>query len=110
LAPLDPEKVIVARKLEISYAENKPVWQKIQRQLAKEKGWKIVRSRWIDINKGDELHPNYRSRMVGKEFNDSELDGLFAATPPLEALRLLLSWAATAGSALPGGSGRGPMQ
>ena len=33
--------------------------------------------------------------MVGKEFNDREIDGLFAATPPLEALRLLLSWAAT---------------
>ena len=33
--------------------------------------------------------------MVGKEFNDREIEGLFAATPPLEALRLLLSWAAT---------------
>ena len=110
IAPLDPEKVIAARKLEISYAENKPVWEKISRRMAKEKGWKIVRSRWIDINKGDELHPNYRSRMVGKEFNDSVLDGLCVATPPLEALRLLLSWAATAGSAQPGGSEQGPMQ
>jgi len=109
-APLDPEKVIAARKLEISYAENEPVWEKIPRRLAKERGWKIVRSRWIDINKGDDLHPNYRSRMVGKEFNDSVLDGLFAATPPLEALRLLLSWAATAGSAHPGGTAQGPMQ
>lgn len=35
------------------------------------------------------------SRMVGKEFNDREIDGLFVATPPLEAPRLLLSWAAT---------------
>ena len=33
--------------------------------------------------------------MVGKEFNDREIEGLFAATPPLEALRLILSWAAT---------------
>ena len=39
--------------------------------------------------------PNYRSRMVGKELNDSVLEGLFAATPPLEALRLLLSHAAS---------------
>ena len=29
------------------------------------------------------------------EFNDKAIDGLFAATPPLEALRLLLRWAAT---------------
>ena len=78
--------------------------------MAKEKGWKIVRSRWIDINKGDDLKPNYRSRMVGKEFNDSELDGLFAATPPLEALRLLLSWVATDGSVHPGGTRQGQLQ
>ena len=54
-----------------------------------------MKSRWIDINKGDDKTPNYRSRMVGKEFNDSVLEGLFAATPPLEALRLLLSHAAS---------------
>ena len=99
-APLDPEKVIAGRKLEIVYGEKKPIWEKLLRKFAKDKGWKIVRSGWIDINKGDDLNLNYRSRMVGKEFNDSELDGLFVATPPLEALRLLLSWAATDGSAL----------
>ena len=48
--------------------------------------------------------------MVGKEFNNSELGGLFAATPPLEALRLLLSWAATDGSALPGGARSSQLQ
>ena len=83
--------------------------EKILRKKAKEQGWKIVRSRWIDINKGDDLHPNYRSRMVGKEFNDSELDGLFVATPPLDALRLLLSRAATDGSTRPGSSDPGRM-
>ena len=58
-APLDPAKVIAARKLEMQYAEKKPVWQKIQRSLAKERAWKIVKSRWIDINKGDDVNPNY---------------------------------------------------
>ena len=84
-----------ARELEIQYAEKKPAWKTISRAMAKEAGWKIVKPRWIDINKGDDKNLNYRSRMVGKEFNDSVVDGLFAATPPLEALRLLLSWAAT---------------
>ena len=37
----------------------------------------------------------YRSRFVAKEYNDHEIDGLFAATPPLEALRLLVGKAAT---------------
>ena len=94
-APLDPGKVVEAGKLEIAYAEKKPVWKKILRSTAKEKGWKIIKSRWIDINKGDDDNPNYRSRMVGKEFNDSVLDGLFAATPPLEAKRALMSRAVT---------------
>ena len=71
------------------------VYDKIPRSMATAKGWNIIKTRWIDINKGDDDHPNYRSRMVGKEFNDREIEGLFAATPPLEALRLILSWAAT---------------
>lgn len=96
-APLDPEKVVAARKLEIQYATRKPVWRKIARAEARKKGWKVIKSRWIDINTGDDSNPIYRSRLVGKEFNDKELDGLFAATPPLEALRLLLSWTANEG-------------
>ena len=48
------------------------------------------------MNKGDDENPVYRIRMVGKEFIDKAIVGLFAATPPFEALRLLLSWAATA--------------
>ena len=38
-----------------------------------------------------------RSRLVGKEFNDGREDGIFAATPPLEALKLIISDAATGG-------------
>ena len=69
-APLDPLKVIEARKVEIGYAQNKPVWKKIPRWQAKEKGWKIIKSRWIDINKGDDKNPNYRSRIVAQYFNE----------------------------------------
>ena len=45
--------------------------------------------------------------MVGKEFNDREIEGLFAATPPLEALRLILSWAATRDSVAPSSDASG---
>ena len=37
----------------------------------------------------------YRSRLVGKEFNNEAMAGIFAATPPLEALRCLIHEAAT---------------
>ena len=57
--------------------------------------WNIISTRWIDINKGDDANPVYRSRLVGKGFNDGLMDGLFAATPPLEALRSLVHEAAT---------------
>ena len=61
-AQLDPNNVVETRKVEIGYAEKKPApgW------LAKQKGWKVIKSRWIDINKGGDENLNYRSRMVGK--------------------------------------------
>ena len=37
----------------------------------------------------------YRSRLVGKEFADKRMEGLFTGTPPLEALRFLAHEAAT---------------
>ena len=51
--------------------------------------------RWVDINKGDTNNPNFRSRLVAKEFNTGSCPELYAATPPSECLRLLLSKAAS---------------
>ena len=94
---LDPSEVLKARALEIEYCRDKSVWIKITRAEAQRRGIKIIKTRWLDINKGDRWHPNYRSRFVGKEFNDQKggEPGWFAATPPLEALKLLISDAAT---------------
>ena len=96
-ACLDAGEVRKARAKEIGYVRQKKVWIKITRKEAIRRGIKIIKTLWIDINKGDVLNPIYRSRFVGKEFNDGTVDGLFAATPPLEALRLLVSEAATVG-------------
>jgi hypothetical protein len=92
---LDPAKVQGARREEIQYVNDMKVWRKMSRREAIRRGYKIIKVRWIDINKGDKQHPLYRSRLVGKEFNDGVIEGLFASTPPLEALRLLVSDAAT---------------
>lgn len=92
---LDPVAVKRARLQEMEYTGSKRVWDKIDRQEALRNGWPIVDTRWIDINKGDEQSPNHRSRLVAKEFADSKSEGLFAATPPLETLRVLISEAAT---------------
>ena len=96
---LEPKAVRQARLKEMRYVKEKEVWQPISLR----RGWKVVKTRWIDINKGDEDTPNYRSRLVAKEFNDGAGEGLFASTPPLEALRFLVSVAATVRG---GGRGR----
>ena len=54
-----------------------------------------MRTRWVDINKGDNEAMDICSRSADKDFNTGEEPGLFAATPPLEALRALIGEAAT---------------
>ena len=71
------------------------MYQRIRRQDALKKGIKILRTWWVDVNKGDSINTNHRSRFVAMEFNTSKVDGLFASTPPLEALKMLISCAAT---------------
>ena len=50
----------------------------------------VFGTRWVDINKGDEHKPFYRSRLVAQEYKRQADWSFFAATPPLEALRSLL--------------------
>ena len=73
------------------------VWTKVHiNECLKATGKRPVKGRWVDINKGDEQHPNYRSRYVGREFKSGDhRDDLFAATPPIEAIKTLVSLAAS---------------
>ena len=65
------------------------VYTKVPRKEAQAHGCKVVTTRWLDVNKGDEKKPNIRSRLVGRELKlDNRLD-LFAATRPLESLRVI---------------------
>ena len=48
--------------------------------------------RWVDVVKSD---GTYRSRLVAKEFRKGQIDGIFAATPPLECVRYLISKCST---------------
>ena len=78
---LDAGKVVEARRKEVTYIRDKRVYDKIPRQQALRSKWKIIRTRWIDINKGDDENPVYRSRLVGKEFNDGQGDSGSAQVP-----------------------------
>ena len=57
-------------------------------------GKKPIKVKFVDVNKRDKENPNYRSRLVAQEFRDGT-PSLFAATPPLEALKILFSLAAS---------------
>ena len=63
----------------------------------KQTGKRPIGVRWIDCNKGDSVHPNVRSRLVAKEIKKDTMTDLLAATPPLEAKKILFSLAVTEG-------------
>ena len=50
--------------------------------------------KWVDTNKGDDAQPLVRSRLVAMEFRRSWISKWFAATPPIEAVRVILVIAA----------------
>ena len=66
---LNPKEVMKARLNELEYIRTKGVWRKMSRRKANELGIKIIKTRWIDINKGDLQNMLIRSRFVAKEFN-----------------------------------------
>ena len=88
---LDSKMVRAAREEEVKYIRKTNLYAKVPRTLAKAEKAKIITVRWIDINKGDDKTPNYRSRLVAREIKKDGRPDLLAATPPLEALKLILS-------------------
>ena len=48
---------------------------------------------WVDINKGDDMRPNVRCRLCVQETRRQS--PTFSATPPYEALRLMVSMTMT---------------
>ena len=51
----------------------------------------VVGGRWVNCNEGDVSSPKVRARYVATEVNHGDDAQYFAATPPLEAVRLLVS-------------------
>ena len=91
-AALDLERVKQARKEDIEYVHKMGLYQKVPvSECVRATGRQPISARWIGINKGDNENPNYRSRLVAREINTHKREDLFAATPPLEAMKAILS-------------------
>ena len=97
--PLDPKKVREAREEELRELERR-VFEVVDIQECwDKKGKDPIPVRWVDVDKGFGVH---RSRLVAKDFKPrskvGDTEGLFAAMPPLEAVKLLVAQAAAESS------------
>ena len=73
---------------------SKGVWMKVPKSSARaQTGRPPISVRWVDVNKGDDMVPNYRSRLVARQLKAHDKSGetYFAPAPPLEAVRTVLS-------------------
>ena len=94
--PLPPELCKAARQKEIDYFKSKGVWEIRSINEARQRmGRGPISVRWVETNKGDDVNPNIRSRLVAREIRTSGQEAIFAPAPPLESLRMVLSYAAT---------------
>ena len=94
--PLPTDLVAAARDKDIKFMQSWGVWEvRSVEECIQRTGKRPIGGWWVDHNKGDGAHPNVRSRYVAKDIAYWRYDSMFAATPPLEAVRLLLSDLAT---------------
>jgi len=90
------ELVVEARRKELEYFKKKNVWvKKLVKECINKTGKPPISVRWVDTNKGDDVNPEIRSRLVARQIRGPGQDSVFAPTPPLEALRTVLSIATT---------------
>ena len=92
--PLSPSHIHSAILDECKYV-NDNVWVgvEVQEALADPEA-KVVGCRWVTCNKGDVSDQGVRARHVAQEPSICQDASCYAATPPLEAGRLLFStWA-----------------
>ena len=91
-AELDPKQVYMAQKEEIQLVRDMKLYGKVTIAECWEKTSKArISTKWIDVSKGDQTTPEYRSRNVAREIARSKNFGVFPATPPAEVMKLLLS-------------------
>ena len=95
---LDPEMVREARLEELAGYHEMQVYCRVR--VGECGSHKVIKSRWVDTNKGDERSPDVSCRLVAKELKkrnntEEESANFFATTPPLEALKFLIPEAMT---------------
>ena len=100
---LPRDLTIKAREAEMGQVHAHGIYTKVPTKECRDKtGAEPIGTKWLEINKGDDQDPNIRARLVAQEFAKGKLNTIFAATPPLEAKKALLSGKGHSGSRLRG--------
>ena len=93
--PLEAVRVTSAKHEELTEMYRRQVWvEKSVDEYVQDTGKPPIPVRWVVTNKGDELHPNVRCRLVAKHLaakcGGKDAEDLFAAMPPFELIKSLL--------------------
>ena len=92
---LSLKKVREGRKEEIDYIHQRRIWSEVSvEECWKKTGKKPVSVKWVDTDKGSGAESIIRCRLVARDFKvkgERDREDLFAATPPLELIRALIS-------------------
>ena len=92
--PLPLELCRAGRRLEVDYFKSKSVWEiRTIAEALQRTGRRPISVRWVEVSKGDSANPKIRSRLVAREIRGPGQEACFAPTPPLESLRMVLSYA-----------------
>ena len=89
---LDADFVAKGKKEELDFFKSKAVWRVVPR--TRTQGQRVVGTRWVNCNKGDDTSPDVRCRLVAQEVKTDASDDFFAPTPLTESMKLIVSMAA----------------
>ena len=95
--PLDTKLVADAIKEELMFTRKQQVYHEVPVSYLEKSGLKAIRTQWVHTNKGDAANPFIRARLVAQEtkrvseLTPEDASSTFAATPPLESLKVMLS-------------------
>ena len=92
---LEGVQVTAAKHEEITEIYRRQVWvERPTSDCFRDTGKLPIPVRWVVTNKGNELHPNVRCRLVAKhlaaKYGGKNADDRFAAMPPFELIKSLL--------------------
>ena len=91
---LDPGLVREARQEEVGFMAKIGLYDIVPEEESWEQTGKgPISTKWVDVNKGTKEKPDVRCRLVARDFKpkyEKDRADLFAAMPPLEALKTLM--------------------